>query len=65
MKGVEMDIDDDLREQARKRVAKRRDLGAHFVTYCVVNAMFIGMWAIEKRPNLRCSSSHGGSVASA
>ena len=42
-----MDVDEELREQARKRVAKRRDLGAHFVTYCLFNAMLIGIWAIS------------------
>ena len=36
----------DLREEARKRVTKKRDLGAHVVVYVVVNAMFVAMWAI-------------------
>ena len=42
-----MSLDDDLRKQAIKRVSKRRDLGAHIVTYCVVNAMLVGIWAIS------------------
>ena len=37
----------DLREQARQRVQKRRDLGAHIVVYVVVNLMLIGVWAIS------------------
>ena len=41
-----MSVDEDLREQAIKRVSKRRDLGAHVVTYCVVNAMLVAIWAI-------------------
>jgi len=41
-----MNTDDDLRKQAIKRVNKRRDLGAHIVTYCVINAMLVGIWAI-------------------
>jgi 2TM domain len=35
-----------LREQARKRLQKRRDFTAHLVTYVVVNSMLIGIWAI-------------------
>jgi hypothetical protein len=37
---------EELRAEAKKRVAKRRDLGAHFVAYAVINAMLIGIWAI-------------------
>lgn len=37
---------DDQREQARKRLQKRRDFTAHLVTYVIVNAMLIGIWAI-------------------
>jgi hypothetical protein len=36
----------DLREQAKKQVNKRRDLGAHLVTYFVVNAMLVAIWAM-------------------
>jgi len=39
--------DDELREQARQRVQKRRDLGAHVVAYVVINLMLIGIWAIS------------------
>ena len=38
--------DDDARTQARKRLEKRRDFSAHAVTYVLVNAMLIGIWAI-------------------
>ena len=34
-----------LREEATRRVRKRRDLAAHFVAYVVVNAMLVGIWA--------------------
>jgi hypothetical protein len=37
----------DVRAEARKQLQKRRDLGAHVVTYVVVNAMLIGIWAIS------------------
>ena len=39
-------LEQDLYEQAKVNVRKRRDLSAHVVTYVVVNAMFIGIWAI-------------------
>jgi hypothetical protein len=41
-----MVTDEDLREEATKRVRKRRDLGTHVVTYVVVNAMLVAIWAI-------------------
>jgi hypothetical protein len=37
---------DDVRKQARKRLEKRRDFSAHLVTYVLVNAMLVGIWAI-------------------
>ncbi len=39
--------EDDVRTQARKRLEKRRDFTAHAVTYVLVNAMLIGIWAIS------------------
>lgn len=39
--------DDELRKLARKRLEKRRDFAAHAVTYAVVNAMLIGIWAVS------------------
>jgi hypothetical protein len=38
--------DEELREEARKRVEKRRDLGTHIVVYVVVNAALIAVWAL-------------------
>lgn len=38
--------DQDLRKDAKARLRKRRDLGAHVVSYVVVNAMLIGIWAL-------------------
>lgn len=37
----------DVREQARKRLQKRRDFTTHAVTYAVINSMLIGIWAIS------------------
>lgn len=36
----------DERRLARKRVVARRDFTSHLVTYVVVNAFLIGIWAI-------------------
>jgi len=41
-----MVTDEGLREEAKKRVEKRRDLGTHAVVFTVVNAMIVGMWAL-------------------
>ena len=38
--------EDELRELAKERLKKRRDLGAHVVVYVVVNAMFVAIWAM-------------------
>ncbi len=37
---------DPEREQARKRLQIRRDFGSHVVTYVVVNAFLILIWAV-------------------
>jgi hypothetical protein len=39
------DGEEDLRELARARLRKRRDFMAHLVSYVVVNAFLIGIWA--------------------
>ena len=39
--------EDELRDQARKRLEKRRDLASHFVAYVVINGMLVGIWAIS------------------
>jgi hypothetical protein len=36
---------DDLRELARARLRKKRDFVAHLVSYIVVNALLIAIWA--------------------
>jgi hypothetical protein len=40
------DITDDVREQALQTLKKRRDFGAHAITYVVVNAALWGIWAV-------------------
>lgn len=40
-----MAADEDLRKEARERLKKRRDLGAHAVAYVVINSMFVAVWA--------------------
>ena len=37
---------DELRQAARDRLEKRRDLANHAVAYAVVNAMLVGIWVI-------------------
>ncbi|HWS47105.1 MAG TPA: 2TM domain-containing protein [Acidimicrobiia bacterium] len=39
-------LEDDLYRQAKDRLRKRRDLGAHVVAYVTVNAMLVAIWAI-------------------
>ena len=34
------------RDELRKRIAARRELGSHVVAYLVINAAFVGIWAI-------------------
>ena len=41
-----MVTDEELREEAKKRVEKRRDLGTHAVVFVVMNAMFVAIWAL-------------------
>jgi hypothetical protein len=36
----------DLREQARERLEKTRDLKTHVFIYLLVNAVLIGIWAV-------------------
>ncbi len=43
--------EDEARRLARKRVEARRALGAHAVTYVVVNAFLIFNWAMGDRGN--------------
>ena len=39
----------ELREQAVKRLKKKRDFRTHLVTYVIINAFLIGIWAIGDR----------------
>lgn len=41
-----VDHDSDEWVRARKRVTDRRDFGSHLVAYIVVNAAFVGIWAV-------------------
>jgi hypothetical protein len=41
--------DGELREVALKRLKKRRDFGAHLLTYIVVNAVIVGIWLTTGR----------------
>lgn len=34
------------RDEARKRIEGRRELGSHVVAYLVMNAAFVGIWAV-------------------
>ena len=36
----------DLREQARKRLEKKRDFKTHLFIYLLVNAALVGIWAV-------------------
>lgn len=38
--------DDEIRKEARARVEKRRDFGAHVVAYVVINAALVVIWAM-------------------
>jgi hypothetical protein len=42
--GVEPDA---LREQAVKRLSKRRDLYRHLLVYVMVNGLFVAVWAMS------------------
>ena len=41
-----MVTDEELHEEAKQRVQKRRDLGTHAVVFVVMNAMFVAIWAL-------------------
>ncbi|HEX5948420.1 MAG TPA: 2TM domain-containing protein [Actinomycetota bacterium] len=38
--------DEDLRKQAVARIQKKREFGAHLISYVMVNALLIAIWAI-------------------
>lgn len=41
-----MDQEDELYREARRRVKDRREFWQHVVSYVIVNAFLIGIWAI-------------------
>lgn len=43
---TETPVVDDARTAARKRIESRRELGSHLVAYVVINAGFVGVWAM-------------------
>jgi hypothetical protein len=38
--------DSDLRDQALRRLKKKRDFRGHVMAYVLVNALLIGIWAV-------------------
>lgn len=45
--GTQAQPDDVLREQALKRLKKRRDFHAHLLVYVLVNGFFTAIWAVS------------------
>jgi len=44
---IEKDVETSTpRDEARKRIERRRELASHAVAYVVMNAAFIGIWAM-------------------
>ena len=41
--------DDQLRDVARTRIKRRRDFGWHLITWIVINAFLVFIWAIGPR----------------
>jgi hypothetical protein len=42
---IQPDVDD-VREQAISRLKKRRELGAHVLTYLLINGFLVVVWAV-------------------
>ena len=42
-----MDVSEERREEAVKRLKAKRELRTHVVAYIVVNAMLVGIWALS------------------
>jgi hypothetical protein len=42
---MQTETDDELREKALKRIKDKRDFAGHVVTYVVINALIVGVWA--------------------
>jgi len=41
-----MEDEEELRKQAKRRIRDRRDFWQHLVSFVIVNAALIGIWAI-------------------
>lgn len=41
--------DEAFREQAIRRLKKRRDFFAHVLVYCLVNGFIVAIWAVTSR----------------
>jgi hypothetical protein len=41
--------DSDVRDQAISRLKKRRELGAHVLTYLLINGFLVVVWAVTSR----------------
>ena len=42
-----MEVSEERREEAVKRLKAKRELRTHVVAYIVVNAMLVGIWALS------------------
>jgi hypothetical protein len=42
-----MDPEEDLHKEAKRRIRDRRDFWQHLVSYVIVNAALIGIWAVS------------------
>ena len=49
MSGGVATTEEEIRKEAVKRLKKKRDFKAHLVSYVLVNAMLVGIWAISGR----------------
>lgn len=42
-----MDGEEELRREAKRRIKDRREFWQHLVSYAIVNAALIGIWAVS------------------
>lgn len=47
--GAPLEGEQALRERALQSIKKRRDFTTHLITYLVVNALLVGIWAMTSR----------------
>jgi hypothetical protein len=43
---TEVNDNSELRKQALKRIKEKRDVGAHFLAFVLVNALLVAVWAM-------------------